>query len=219
MRAVLGCGATSQYQGPFATVGYRLALHDLVDPPDGEPELSELQFLDARLRYDSPRRLWTVDRLTFAEALALKPLSRFEHEPSWRALAFGIRLHDRGCPDCFAHGLDGAVGGAVATDDGHVALFVMAEAYVAVSGELDGIGGSFARVGLGPYAGIRIRLPAQTVGLLTGAWSYLPAQAVRDVYELRATLRTRIGPDIAVGFEAEAQPLSVEGQLVSYFYF
>lgn len=219
MRFAVGSGATTQYGHPFVTLGYRLAVHDLVDPPGGEPELSQLQFLDTRLRYDIPRRLLTVETLTFAEVLALNPLSRFEKVLSWRARAFGVRFHDRGCPDGFAHGLDGSLGATLATEDEHVAFFLMADAYVAFSGALDGIGGGFVRIGVGPHAGLRVRLPAHTVGLLTGSWSYLPAQTLRGTYDVHAMFRSRLGSHVALGLEAAMQPYSLEAQISSYVYF
>jgi hypothetical protein len=219
MRFTLGSGATTQYGAGFATLGYRLALHDLADPPDGEPELSQLQFLDTRLRYDLGRRLLTLDRLTFAEIVALNPITRYEKALSWRAEAFGMRLHDRACPDCFAHGVDFALGGTVATEDEHVALFAMGEAYVAFSGSLDGIAGSFVRVGAGPYAGLRVRLADETVALITASWSYLPDQNLHSTYDVRANLRRPLGKNVALGIEAAMQPLSREAQLASYLYF
>ena len=219
MRAMLGAGETTQYGDAFASLGYRLALHDLLDPPDGFPELTQLQFLDTRIRYDPRRRVLTVDRLTFAEVLALNPLSDRETALSWRAGAFGVRVHDAGCPDCFVHGLEGAVGGTVATDDEHLAVFLMAEAFFGFPADLRGIGGSFARLGVGPYAGLRIRFAGQNVGLLTGAWSYLPAQRPSTTYDLRASLRGQVGKDVALGVEAALQPLSFEAQLGSYVYF
>jgi hypothetical protein len=219
MRVTLGTGITTQYGDDFGTLGYRLTLHDLADSPDGEPELSQVQFMDAHLRYDIARRTLTLDSLTFADVLALNPLTRFEKAGSWRARAFGVRLHDRGCPDCFAHGLDGAVGGAIATDDEHAAFFLMADLYVAFSGLLDGIGGSFVRVGVGPYTGLRLRLPGETIGLLTASWSYLPAQHLGGTYDLRAILRASFAKDVALGVEAAMQPYSSEVQLSSYLYF
>jgi hypothetical protein len=219
MRFTLGSGATTQYGTGFATLGYRLALHDLADPPDGEPELSQLQFLDTRLRYDLGKQSLTLDRLTFAEIVALNPLTRYEKAFSWRAEAFGTRLHDRACPDCFAHGMDFALGGTIASEDEHVVLFVMGETYVGFSGSLDGIGGSFVRVGAGPYAGLRVRLPDETIALVTGSWSYLPAQSLHSTYDARANLRRPLGKNVALGIEAAMQPLSREAQLDSYLYF
>lgn len=161
MRLTMGSGITTQYGDSFGTLGYRLTLHDLVDPPNGEAELSLLQLLDTQLRLDVARRKLTLDTLTFAEILALNPLTRFEKVLSWRARAFGMRLHDRACPDGLAHGLDGSVGGTIASQNEHLALFAMADAYVAFSGALDGIGGSVVRVGVGAYAGLIARAPAE----------------------------------------------------------
>jgi hypothetical protein len=219
MRLTLGSGFTSQYQSSFNTFGYRLALHDLADPPDGEPELSQLQFVDVRLRYDPGQRSFTLDRLSFAELVALNPLTRRERALSWRARAFGVRLHDAACPDCFAHGLDVSLGAALATESEHLAVFVMADSYAAFSPHLDGIGSRFVRVGVGPLAGVRARLSSHTVWLLTATWSYLPGAHLKSTYDVRAALRGELGKDVALGFEGAAQPSSVEGMLASYLYF
>jgi hypothetical protein len=219
LRLTLGSGITSQYQSSFNTIGGRLALHDLTDPPDGEPELSQLQFLDTRLRYDPGQRSFTLDRLTFAELVALNPLTRYERALSWRVRAFGMRLHDAACPDCFAHGADFSLGGTFATENEHLAVFVMADTYVAFSRHLDGIDGRFVRLAVGPLAGVRARLSSQAVGLLTATWSYLPGARLKGSYDVRAALRGALAKDVALGFEAAAQPLSVEALLASYFYF
>jgi hypothetical protein len=219
LRLTWGTGITSQYRSSFSALGGRLALHDLTDPPDGEPELSQLQFLDTRLRYDLGQRSFTLDRLTFAELVALNPLTRYERAFSWRVYAFGLRLHDRGCPDCFAHGLDLSLGATFATEDERLALFVMADTHVAFSRRLDGIDDRFVRVGVGPFAGVRARLSSHAVGLVTATWSYLPGSRLNSTYDVRATLRGSLARDVAIGFEAAAQPLSIEGMLASYLYF
>jgi hypothetical protein len=219
LRLTLGTGITSQYQSSFSTLGGRLALHDLTDPPDGEPELSQLQFLDTRLRYDLGQRSLTLDRLTFAELVALNPVTRYERALSWRVRAFGMRLHDAGCPDCFAHGADVSLGATLATENEHLAVFVMADTHFALSRHLDGIDGSFVRVAVGPFAGVRARLSSHAIGLLTATWSYLPGARLKGTYDVRATLRGALAKDVALGFEAAAQPLSVEAMLASYLYF
>lgn len=219
IRLTLGSGMTTQYGNGYGTLGYRLMLHDLVDPPNGEAELSLVQFLDTHVRYDVARRKLTLDTLTFAEVLALNPVTRFEKKLSWRARAFGMRLHDRAAPDAFAHGLDFALGGTLASENEHVAFFLMADAYFAISPSLDGISGSVVRAGVGPYGGLRVRLPGAVVGLLTASCSYLPAQSLRGTYDLRASVRQGLGKNVALGVEAAAQPLSAEAQLSSYLYF
>ena len=219
MRVVLGTGMTSQYGTGFATLGYRIALHDLADPPDGEPELVQLQFLDTRLRYDYGRQRLTLDNLTFAELMALKPLSRFEKHLSWRARGVGMRLHDRGAPDGFAHGANVAIGAALATANEHAVVFLMADSYVLISAQVDGIGGSVVRAGVGPLAGVRVRLPFDTVGLVTGTVSYLPAQDLYGTFDVRASLRTRLATNVAMGLDGSAQPRAFELQVGSYLFF
>jgi hypothetical protein len=219
LRLSWGTGVTSQYQSSFGSIGGRLALHDLTDPPDGEPELSQLQFLDTRLRYDLGQRSFTLNRLTFAELFALNPLTRYERAPSWRVHAFGVRLHDAGCPDCFAHGVELSLGATFATEDERLALFVMADTHVAFSRQLEGIDDRFVRFGVGPFAGVRARLSRHAIGLLTATWSYLPGARLKGTYDVRATFRGALSKDVAIGFEAAAQPLSIEGMLASYLYF
>jgi hypothetical protein len=220
MRFTLGAGGTTQYGDPFLAVGYRLVLHDLVDPPSGQPELSEVQFLDIQIRDDVVRHSLTVDRSTFVELMTLNPITPLEQHLSWKVEAFGLRLHDAACPDCFAHGAEVALGGTLATPHERVALFAMGDAYVAFSGDgLDGIDHVGVRVGVGPYAGLRVHLPGSVVGLVTGRWSYLPGSHVQTTYDVRASLRVPLAQDVAVGVEGAVQPLSSEGLANGYVYF
>jgi hypothetical protein len=218
MRVLFGSGVTSQYGDAFGTIGYRLALHDLTDPVDGGEELAQVVILDARLRYAWASRSLTLDTLTFADLVALNPVAPAEPRLSFRIRAFGERLHDRDCPDCFAHGADGAVGATVATRDRKVALFMMADAYVAFLPHATGLDSSVVRLGLGPYGGVRVHL-GNTVALLSGTASYLPGEKLTSTYDARLTVKYTLGREVALGVELVAQPLSVEGQLSSYVYF
>jgi hypothetical protein len=171
------------------------------------------------VRYDMGRRVLTLDRLTFVDLFTLNPITRLEQSLSWRVQAFGVRLHDRDCPDGFAHGLDGSVGGTIATGDERVAVFLLADTYVAFSGSLDGIDGSFVRFGIGPLAGLRVRLPFETVGVVTANVAYLPGERLRGTFDVRATLRGSLTRDVALGIEAALQPSSAEASFDSYLYF
>ena len=176
--------------------------------------------MDVRLRYAAKSRRFTVNELTFAELFALHPLA-LGFEPSWRVRAHGTRIRDGGCPDddCFAHGLDGSLGLSVATPDERVTAFAMADGYVLFSGELDGIGGSFVRAGIGPYAGLRLQPLYPLLAVVSGSFSYLPGQDTRMTYELRGSLRARLARNVALGVESLLQPDAVEAQFLSYLYF
>ncbi len=217
-RFLFGVGGSTQYGNVFATLGARLVLHDFADPPDGEPELTSLQLLDGRLRMDLDRGELTVDTMTFADLMTINPLGRWEDRLSWRLRFFGMRLHDDGCLDCFGHGMETAVGAALATDDLRYAMFLMANGHVAFADRLDGIDGSVVRAGLGPFAGVRARLPGDAVLYLTGVYSWLPGQDGGTTYDVRGSLRSGLAEDVALGIEASAQPRSMEAQLASFLY-
>jgi hypothetical protein len=218
MRVVLGSGTTSHHGGAFGTMGFRLALHDLTDSSDGWPELAQVVILDTRLRYAWARRELTLDALTFADVLSLSPVAPAEPRLSFRIRAFGERLHDHDCPDCFAHGADGSLGATVATRDRRLALFLMADAYVAFLPHPAGLDDSVVRLGIGPYGGLRVHF-GDVVALLTGTASYLPGERLAFRFDARLSLRYTLARDVALGVELGAQPLSTEGQLSSYLYF
>jgi hypothetical protein len=219
MRVTVGAGMTRGGAG-YGTVGYRMALHDLADPADGYFELSQVQFLDTHLRFDFKPGPVTVEELTFAELMSLNPLNHLEKVLSWRVRTYGLRVRDAGCTgDCFAHGLDLAVGATLASRSDRVAVFVMADAYVLFSKDFDGIGHTFVRSGVGPYGGLRVRLPGQTIGLVTGTWSYLPGQTLGSTYNARGILRSALGKNVALGVEGSLQPASYDLQIASYLYF
>ena len=95
----------------------------------------------------------------------------------------------------------------------------MADAYVLFSGDIDGIGGSFVRAGVGPYAGFRIDALDSLLAVFSGTWSYLPGQSAGSTYELRGALRMALARDVALGVEGLLQPAAIEGQFLSYLYF
>ena len=221
VRFDLGVGGDTQFHEAFTTIGFRLALHDLTDPATGQPELSAVQFLDTRLRYSATHDSLTLDELTFAELFALNPFGKFEKLLSFRARAHALRVHDRSCTtgDCFAHGADFAVGLTLATHDEKFAVFAMADASTLFSPDFDGVGGSFVRVGVGPFGGARLRIGRSLTAMVTGTLSYLPATHLAATFEARGSLRAGLTKNVALGIEARAEPLGVESSFESYLYF
>ncbi len=220
-RVMTGVGASTQNHDGFFSLGYRLALHDLLDPPDGQPELAQVQMLNAEFRWELLRRQFTLESIVFAELMSLSPVRSFEPSLSWRVRAHGRRVRDAGCEsrNCFAHGVDGALGWTLASSNEHIAAFAMANTYLLFSGQFEGVGGSFVRWGLGPYGGLRLHLPGQTVAAITGSWSYLPFQKLWSTFIAHGQLRAPLARDVALGLGVTLQPSAFEGQLASYIYF
>jgi Domain of unknown function (DUF4105) len=221
MRFDLGAGGGTQFHESFATIGFRLAMHDPADPATGQPDLTALQFMDTRARYSETHRSLTIDEITFAELFALNPFGKFEKLVSFRVRGYGERIHDNGCNthDCFAHGGDFAAGLTLATHDERFAIFAMADATVLFSPDFDGIGGTFVRAGVGPYGGVRARVGRALTLFVTGNAYYLPAQHLATTFDLRGNLRAGLTKNVAVGINARAAPLGAEGTFESYIYF
>ncbi|MEO8800704.1 MAG: DUF4105 domain-containing protein [Polyangiaceae bacterium] len=221
IRFDFGMGGDSQFGETYATLGIRLALHDMIDPPNGEPELATVQFLDTRIRFSATHPSLTLDEITFAEIMSLNPIGRYEKLASFRLRGFAERVHDTGCTtrDCFAHGGDAAVGITFATRNEHYAVFAMADATILFSPDFDGIGGSFVRVAVGPFGGIRARITPWLLGLATINVSYLPGQHLVSTFDARGGVRATLAKDVALGVEGRANPLGVDARLEGYVYF
>lgn len=219
MRFGLGTGYAS-LGGPFFSLHARLSLHDLLDPSVGRSELQQLQLLAISTRYSPETNVFTFDRVTFFEMFVLHPLGS-PSWLSWRIRASGDRPRDDGCPsgDCFVHGLDIGAGVAVGDDRRAVVLYALGTASSLFSEVLRGVDGSFVRLGVGPEAGLRLRLGDVTTALVSARFHYLPWQAQETTYDVQAGVRARLARDVALGAEGRVQPNSSELQLASYFYF
>ncbi|HVJ17902.1 MAG TPA: DUF4105 domain-containing protein [Polyangiaceae bacterium] len=220
MRLGYGSGYSSD-QKVYAELGFRLAYHDLLDPPIGAPELMQVQALHLKLRYAPEGRSLTVDEITFIDLMSVSPIDSVS-PLAWRLRAFGDRLRDESCQSgdsCFVHGVDLRVGASVASDDRALALFVLPGTSVMFSGNIDGIDGSVVRWALGPSGGLRLRLGPRFVGLASGTFDYLPWQTVRTSYDARAEIRWGLARDVALSINGRLQPQAAESGLTSYVYF
>jgi hypothetical protein len=194
-RVGLGSGATSSGDA-FASLRFRLALHDLGDPPAGYPDLSQLEFLPGELRIDAARGEVGLDRLSLVTVRNLVPMNRFEHRPSWQLDLATRRLGDE-CDGCLAATLDFAAGGALATDGARLAAFAMVATRVGAGPRLDGPMGA-VRAGVGGTGGVRAVLAPDLVALVEGDWLVFPRQPRPHQLELRGGLRWQYFPALAL---------------------
>lgn len=206
-------------------LGFRLAGHDLADPPRGQPELSQINFFDVRARL-YPRKTTLkaleLEELALVRIVSLTAIDRFDKKPSWKVRAGAFRVRDRGCAkdDCLVVG--GEVGGGLAASlfqDG-VTVFGTLDLFAGGSGALrGGPEGTPLRIDAGPTLGLRLRPSASLVGVVSGHLGYLPFQVPRTTGTAEAALRWEISPGVAVGVEGRAQPRAVDGQLQGLVYY
>lgn len=211
----------SQKGGSFYALDARLALHDLADASRGYPETAQIEFLPTRLRFWPGGRSPQVEDFSLVRVVSLTPLSRFDQQTSWKIRVGATRLRDTGCRDCFAGLVGGGGGLALGFFDNRLLAFGTADLELLGSASLNhrGPGGLPLRAGVGPSGGVRLRLADQLVFVGTGRWLWLPAQEGRSTWEAQGTLRWSYARNGALSLEGRKQPLALEGQLTSYFYF
>jgi hypothetical protein len=97
-------------------------------------------------------------------------------------------------------GLAGAgLGGAL-----HAALF--ADGTVEAAPDLQGIGGSGWRLGIGPSALLRLRAGARAALLASGSWTWLPGTPTRDTWTVAGAGRVHLGREASLALEYRWRP-------------
>jgi hypothetical protein len=214
----LGMGSGyERWGGAYHTLNLRLALHDLADPGRGYPDGAQIEFFALAARYYVEHPKATLEEFSLVRVQSLTPLTRFDHSLSWMVDTGVKRIADRGCDGCTAG--YGDVGGGLTLEPFGRAFtfFAMARAELGLpikSGYFD-----FLRFGIGPYGGFRLSFSDDVRAVFTGAWSYLPGQNPRGVYEARGVLRAQYSRDFAFGIEGQLRDRAASGQAVSYIYF
>ncbi len=218
MRVGAGGGGSTE-TGGFGTLEVRLALHDLLDPPAGYPELAQLEFLPVRLRYNfRDRTLWLAEAW-LADVASLAPMDRFDKPLSWRMRAGAATLRDSACAGCLAGVLDIAGGGTIAFGGERLTFFAMADSEVVSTPQLKGLSGAPVRIGVGPLGGARLRLGESLVLAGDARWQYLPWAAPRTLFELEFSARLALAKGTALNAQITRRPTATEVSLGAFYYF
>jgi hypothetical protein len=222
-RLVIGAGVSSQARGSgYYELGYRLALHDLSDPPSGYPELSQIEFLPFHLRFWPAVKSWRAVELEDAaliEVLSLTGQNRFDRQFSWRVRAGGNRLRDAGCDDCFVGAIEFGAGMAFSSPRDAVSVFLLLNNSLLAGPHLQGIAESPIRFGIGPWGGARIRWMPNLITVVNGGVDYLPVQNLKVTWFAKSSLAWMLGSRAGISLEARAQPRAGEIELSSRAYF
>ncbi|HEX8907648.1 MAG TPA: DUF4105 domain-containing protein, partial [Anaeromyxobacteraceae bacterium] len=141
LRMGVGGGASTR-SGPLAVYDFRLALHDLADPPTGYPALAQIEFLPVRVRYEPRHDALRLERALLVDVFSLNSFSRFDQHITWRAALGADTVRDAGCPGCLAGvaQLGGGLAQAVLGDA--VTAYALTEAELAAAPALQGLDGS-----------------------------------------------------------------------------
>ncbi len=186
-------GGASRLEGPVAVLGWRLALHDLSDPPAGYAAGSQLEFLKVRLRAGSRHGgTLRLDQADLVEVATYTALDRLDPRVSFRARLGALRIRDGGCRACVAGRAEVGGGGTAAA--GPMALAITADTSLEGAPDLAGLGGSAIRLGVGPTAVLRLTGGGWASVVATAAWRHWPRARPDAGWELSAQARLHLGP-------------------------
>jgi hypothetical protein len=210
-------GGHSSSDGELVVLDFRLALHDLGDPPEGYPPLAQLEFLTARLLYAPRANRVLLDEGWLVQIVSLTDVSRFELKPSWRVRLGAATVWDAGCHECLAG--EAELGGGLSKKLGPIDLYAGVDVSLEGAPALSGIDGRAIRLGAGPGGLARLRLGKFAILLADARWRYLPAAEPRQTFDLRGTLRIPLGRSLALSLEARRTPSADEGSLVLHAFY
>lgn len=210
----------STADGPLLSVGYRFALHDLVDAPAGYPELSQIEFLTPELRFYPRSRSLQLESFDLVNVLSLQPATMFDPALSWLVRAGLRRLRDGACQACLAGAGRLGSGFTLATAGESLSLFAFGVAEVDTAPKLQGIAGAPAlRAGAGPYGGLRLRLGQHVVAVADADWLFFPYAIEHTAWSVSASLRVSPSQSWAVGLAGRRERGASEGLLQLFGYY
>jgi hypothetical protein len=215
MRAGVGGGGSTE-TGGFATFDFRLALHDLLDPAAGYPELAKLEFLPMRFRYNARARTLWLESAWIADVASVAPMDRFDQPLSWKMRAGAMTLRDAGCNGCLAGAFETGGGASIAFFDERLAFMATGDASVVATPHLQD---RPVRLGVGPTGAMRARLGERIVFVGSAGWQYLPATTPRTLFKLEASLRIALPGGLALSAEFSRIPTATEIAAGTFLYF
>jgi hypothetical protein len=206
-RVAVGGGGSTR-DGGFATLEWRAALHDLVDPPAGFSAASQLEFLRLRLRWTERKNDLRVDDATFVEATSLHHFDRFDRRLSYHLRAGAEAVRDGGCRGCLAAVAEGGAGPAQLLFGDRLTVMLTADAVLHGSAALSGVNGSGARLGVGPTFAVRL-LGSRASLLARAGQRWMPASSPGSTFELGTSGRLHLGA-VSAALDWRRTPLAHE---------
>ncbi len=217
----LSLGGASSRDSQWLEIGARLALHDLADSTDGYPELSQLEFLPTRARYDFTADRFRLDSMDLVHVVSLTSQNPFDRHISWQFELGSQHLEDDGCihQNCYAGHVALGGGAAFSTEGERLTFFFFANTQIWIGRGLDALFHSPVRVGIGPGGGLRLRLTPHLIALATGEWNWLPAQKGFATWNAIGTLRWALLRDFALDLQVRDEYEIPSGTLSTLLYF
>ena len=218
-RLAVGSGAM-RGGDPYLSLSYRIALHDLADPSTGYPELSQIEFLPLELRLPLADELRIeLQSLSLARVVHLYAIDRSFKRPSWQLNIGFERIADQDCNECVVAALSIGAGLTLASRDRRIAAFALLDGQIMGSPAVLTGDQTLVRLGLGPVAGLRLRIHPSLIAHFTGRWIWLPAQAPLAMWSAHGILRWGITGNMALDLDVHDLQGTLGARLSMMFYY
>jgi len=218
-RIGFGVGSSSE-RDLYGRLTFRLALHDMADPPDGYPDLTSFEFLPVALRFpsqgDGP---FVLEEAYLLRIRHVNDWNRFSQHASWNVRLGARRLTEPECAGCVIADAGGGGGWGTSLMANRLALVATLDTTIGWGPRLGGLRDSGFRLGLGPSAALRALLARRTVLLAGADWTWLPEQERAAVWSATMSLRTGLGDGAALDLELVARPGEPSAHLTWLFYY
>ena len=91
-------------------LGYRFALHDLLDPLEGYPATTQLEMMGFEGSYRNDSRGFSFDSFKFLEIISMSPWTFYNKALSWQLRVGLFKDYQNNCNDCLPAVISGGVG-------------------------------------------------------------------------------------------------------------
>lgn len=189
--------------------------YDLLDPIDGYPPGSQIEFMNLNGRYHRHPAQFALDEATIFRVTSLSPINSFEKSLSWRVTLGAKRFYDRNCDHCLGGGFEVGFGGATDLGDSSI-VFLLNDMEGSMS---PGFATSKVRVALGPQAGVLTHFSRSISTLLGGGYRYLFFSEEPHSYFGNADLRFRFADSFVWNAQWRLTPTMWEAESGVLFYF
>ncbi len=126
-------GGRDRRNEAYGRAQLRFALHDWLDPEDGYPALSSVEFMKLTGRYEIENKKMRLDDLRLVSVSSLAPLTRYSRALSWSFQLGADRIQDSRCVDCLASVGSWAGGGSISLGS-RLTSYLLAGPGLAISG-------------------------------------------------------------------------------------
>lgn len=119
---------------------HRFALHDLLDPLQGQPSFSQIEFMHTKVRFIPEENTLSLSHLDLFTLASFSPSTFYRRPFSWTA-RLGLRnIQDRGCVDCMAGHMELGGGASIAPEGSLSFVSLLSKLEIDYTGSFAGSG-------------------------------------------------------------------------------